>query len=244
MCTLTAVPNAAGVRVAFNRDELRSRPTALPPVIWRNANRTVIHPTDPASGGTWLAVTYSGLVLAILNVNGNGVIGPSRVSRGTVIQAALSADSPWGAVNGVERGLELSAIAPFRLVVLSRDLVADLVWDGQRAVISTQLLGRGPVMFTSSGLGDYLVEQVRRELFVAHFAIPSIKWTNAQDGFHRHRWTERPEMSVNMCRPDARTVSHAIVEIGRTAARFVYHPDAPDRPANDTVIELALGKGL
>jgi hypothetical protein len=41
-----------------------------------------------------------------------------------------------------------------------------------------------------------------------------------------------------MDRPDARTVSHAVIELSPTAATFAYHPDAPDRPAERGIVHL------
>ena len=80
-------------------------------------------------------------------------------------------------------------------------------------------VGRTPLLFTSSGLGDHLVEGVRRELFEGFFAGPAEGWRAAQDGFHRHRWEEgRGHLSVNMARPDARTVSFAVYGEGAGAA--------------------------
>jgi uncharacterized protein with NRDE domain len=128
VCTLTAVPTTTGVRVAFNRDELRSRPAGLPPAVRRSDGRDAVYPTDPASGGTWLAATDVGLVLAVLNVNRSGSAPGGRVSRGTVIPAVLAARSPAAAVRAVERDVRGGAFAPFRFVAIDRDLVADLVW--------------------------------------------------------------------------------------------------------------------
>jgi hypothetical protein len=41
-----------------------------------------------------------------------------------------------------------------------------------------------------------------------------------------------------MDRADARTVSHAVVELGPAAATFANHADAPDRPAERHVVHL------
>jgi hypothetical protein len=243
VCTLTAVPAAGGVRVAFNRDELRTRPTAVPPTVRRAGGRAAVFPTDPLSGGTWLAATDAGLVLGLLNVNRRGLAPGGRLTRGAIIPAVLDAGSPWDAVVAVEQELDLTAFAPFRLVAAGQGVVADLVWDGRTAEIGSQLLGGRPAVFTSSGLGDDRVAGPRTDLFRELLAGRPTGWPAAQDGFHRHRWPDRPEVSVNMCRPDAMTVSHAVAEVGRGVVRFAYHPAAPDRPAADTVVELPLAAG-
>jgi hypothetical protein len=41
-----------------------------------------------------------------------------------------------------------------------------------------------------------------------------------------------------MDRADARTVSHAVIELGPAAATFAYHPDAPDNPAERHIVHL------
>lgn len=232
MCTLTAVPTPGGVRVAFNRDESPARPAALPPAALRTGDARALVPVDPESGGTWLAATDAGLVLALLNAN--PVAPPPRRptrSRGGVIPAVLDAPSPWDAVFGVERALDVHECAPFRLVAIDRDSVADFHWNGREATVGSHLLGTGPALFTSSGLGDHRVTAVRGALFRDLFAGSDLFWPAAQDAFHRHRWAERPELSVNMARPGARTVSFALIELGATAVRFRYHPAAPHEPA-------------
>jgi membrane protein DedA with SNARE-associated domain len=90
-----------------------------------------------------------------------------------------------------------------------------------------RLLGGSPVLFTSSGLGDHLVEGVRRELFDELLAGPSGTWQAAQDAFHRHTWPGREHLSVNMTRATARTVSFTVIDVTPAGALITYHPDAP-----------------
>ena len=58
-----------GIRLACNRDELRTRPAALPPIIRTFGNRKAIMPVDPISNGTWIAVNDAGIAATLLNVN-------------------------------------------------------------------------------------------------------------------------------------------------------------------------------
>jgi hypothetical protein len=95
-------------------------------------------------------------------------------------------------------------------------------------------------VFTSSGVGDDRVTGPRTALFRDLTSGPPAGWPAAQEVFHRHRRPDRPELGVNMLRADARTVSYAVVEVGRAAARFAYHPDAPDRAADGVALELPL----
>jgi hypothetical protein len=240
MCTLTVVSLPGDrVRLAFNRDEQRTRAPGLPPARRRFGAREAVLPTDPASGGTWLAVNDAGLALAVLNATppdaGRGV--PQR-SRGEIIPDLLECPSPAAALGELERAIRYPDFAPFRLVLVGSGVGADVLWDGRQTMVMNRLVGGSPHLFTSSGLGDHLVEGVRRELFDDLFGGPAEGWEAAQDAFHRHRWPNRPHLSVNMDRADARTVSHAVVELGAGAATFVYHPDAPDRPAERHLVHL------
>lgn len=243
MCTLTVVPLPAGrVRVAFNRDESRTRPPGLPPARRRVGGRDAVLPTDPASGGTWLAVNDAGLVLAVLNATPPDP-GPRPVparSRGAIIPALLGYGSVAAALAELDRAVRYPDFAPFRLVFAGGGLVADVRWDGRGPMVASRLLGGRPVLFTSSGLGDHVVEGVRRELFEGAFAGPADGWEAAQDEFHRHRWPDRPYLSVNMDRADARTVSHAVIDLADAGATVTYHPDAPNRPAARSVVRLPL----
>jgi hypothetical protein len=241
MCTLTIVPLSGGrVRLAFNRDEQRTRAPGRPPTRRRFGTRETILPIDPISGGTWLAVNDAGLALAVLNSHPPAAKRERtpRRSRGELIPVLLECNTPAAALGELERAASYPEFAPFRLVLVGCGVGADVLWDGRQPMVMNRLIGGTPLLFTSSGLGDHLVEGVRRELFDFLFAGPAKEWEATQDAFHRHRWPDRPHLSVNMDRPDARTVSHAVIELGPTAATFAYHPDAPDRPAEGEIVHL------
>lgn len=242
MCTLTLAPlSDRRVRVAFNRDEQPTRPPALPPTVRAVGDRRAVFPTDPPSGGTWLAVNDAGLMLAVLNVTpANPPAAGGRQSRGTIIPALLNCDTPAEALAELEQAFDYRTFAPFRLVVVGNGLAADVRWDGRQPMVMTRLLGGTPLLFTSSGLGDHLVEGIRRELFDQFFAAPAADWAAAQDEYHRHRWPGREHLSVNMKRDTARTVSHAVVTIDDDTAAFAYHPAAPQEGGELTVVHLPL----
>jgi hypothetical protein len=247
VCTLTTVPGRGGsVRLGFNRDESRTRTAALAPQLRHIGGRAAILPTDPSSGGTWLAVNDAGLALAVLNGNPpeqpRGGPKPAR-SRGALIPALLGCDSPAAVLHACER-LTYPEYAPFRLVLVGAGVVADVRWDGREPMVMSRLAGGVPLMFTSSGLGDHLVEGVRRALFDELFASGPDTWPAAQAAFHRHRWPGREHLSVNMSRATARTVSHSVIDLGPTEAVFAYHADAPDRPAERTTLSLPLTAGV
>jgi hypothetical protein len=241
MCTLTVVPLPRGrVRVGFNRDEKPARPSS-PPARHRFGSREAVFPADHPSGGTWLAVNDAGLAMAVLNVTPPKphTLPPAR-SRGVLIPAVVGCDTPADALAELERAIDYRDFAPFRLVLVGRGVVAKVRWDGREPMVTSRLLGGCPLLFTSSGLGDHLVEGVRRDLFDHLFDVPSERWQLAQDEFHRHRWPGREHLSVNMVRPTARTVSFAVIDLDDSAATVTYHPAAPHEPGEPTVVHLPL----
>jgi hypothetical protein len=229
------------VRLACNRDELRTRPAALPPVIRFVGARRVIMPIDPISGGTWIAVNDAGIAAALLNVNpGRGESGAPQaptLSRGALIPRIMGC---WSLVEA-ERMLAATdprRYPPFRLVLIDDRELAHFYSGGAALRHEHEPLAEHPHLFTSSGLGDALVEPPRRELFERVFT-PDGDWESQQDAFHRHSWADRRHLSVCMERDEARTVSHTVVEIEPERVVLTYVPDAPDRAQPLAPIALA-----
>jgi len=200
------------VRLVHSRDERHGRSPADPPA-WRDAGRgrRAIWPRDPDGGGTWIAARDDGLVLAIMNVNPTPPPAQesSRLrSRGAIIPALIEADLEE--IEGQMVEMNAAAFAPFRLVATlsTTPEIRSWTWRGtgnvKRAVAAT------PACWATSGLGDEAVAP-RLELFEEMLARDPMPET--QDAFHRHRWHDRPEISVLMERADARTVSITTVDL-------------------------------
>lgn len=244
MCTVTIIPTGGGLRMACNRDESRTRAAARLPEVRTFGPRRAIMPVDPVSDGTWIAVNDAGLALTLLNAYPR----PARelwaaaeallLSRGLIIPSLLHLDSVAAAVDAV-RHLDARQYPPFRLVLMDRGEVADVGCDGRALTVSRIEAPDAPLLYTSSGLGDQLVDAPRRELFIEMLAGAKDSAAR-QDAFHRHRWPDRPHLSVCMSRPEARTVSLTIVELRPAAVRLVYYPEAPDRPVEPVEAELVL----
>ena len=257
MCTVTVIPlqnqktgDAAGYRLACNRDELRERAEAHPPGEFRFGNRLATYPVDPVSGGTWVALNDAGLALALLNVNpvtrvcelpdgfcvdtAIPVFADDRVitgSRGSIIPSLLhhthALDAAHQAADMDPRGQ-----MPFHLVCVDKRMIADVRCDGVSFIFSQRPLNTGPVMFTSSGLGDSLVDSPRRKLFKDLFEYEFDAST--QDTFHHHRWPDQGHLSVCMTRLDARTVSHTVIEAANEEFRLTYQPCPPEDASSVT----------
>jgi len=270
MCTVTIVPTfipkrkaestayGPGFRLACNRDESRRRRRALPPQVRTIGNRRVVLPVDPVAGGTWIAVNDCGLTMTLLNVyapsedanSGQSSDGlrpagtncrPHHRSRGLIIVSLMSNDSVVSALDDAGK-LKPSDFPPFRLVMVDDERLAELRSDGHHCTASSDRRGDEPLLFTSSGLGDHVVEPPRRELFRSMFAEPE-GWLRAQDVFHGHQWPERPHVSVCMDRLEARTVSHTAVNVGVGQVRLSYRGEAPNVAVEPFVVGLEQGRG-
>lgn len=252
MCTLSILPAAAWtgpgqhdaawcVRVAMNRDELRTRPAAWPPEVRRFGRRRALLPVDPVSDGTWIAASDAGLIGAVLNVTerSESVAAPSAgaASRGRILPSLLDCDSLAEAVARAA-ALDTAQYLPFRLVLVALLELAEVCWDGRRLRIVERGRLTRPRVYASSGLGDALVAGPRRRLFeelVRDAGDPAAR----QDAFHRHAWPGREHLSVHMHRVDAATVSQTVVELGIDDVRMAYRGGGPCGPAVVSRLPLA-----
>jgi hypothetical protein len=227
MCTVTFVPYAPRChRIICNRDEQLSRPAALPPQRRSDNDVTALMPIDVVSAGTWLAVNDAGLAFVLLNRNPqHSDQWQSRCSaprsRGEIIPHVMAATSSREAERRLSE-LDLTQLSLFRLLIDDGQHIRELISDGQSLRNRDHTLDQ-PLMFTSNGLGDDLDEAPRRELFNTMFAGSSDTWLEAQQSYHHHRWPDQPQLSVDMSRRDARTVSITTVNITQQAVVMRYH---------------------
>jgi len=230
MCTVTVVPagSLAGhpaYRLACNRDESVRRPVSSPPGCHLIGGRAALMPMDGLAGGTWIAVNDAGLSMTLLNASG-GARGGKRRSRGLIIPDLLGHDSAPEAARQVLETLDPELHLPFRLVITDGRTLVEVRSDGVRLARRAQPAGLRPKLFTSSGLGDAVVEGPRGRLFEAFF-LRSGDRAALQDAFHRHAWPDRPHLSVRMTRPGAATVSYTVIEVDRTGVRMRHTPGPP-----------------
>lgn len=235
MCTVTLIPlagattDATGFRMVCNRDEARTRAAAFPPAIFQLGSLSAIYPIDPRSHGTWIAVNEAGIALTLLNIHPPGwremLADPSRGSRGQIIPSLLDADSLDDVQARIAR-LAPTAYPAFRLLAIDESDLIDAVSDGRRVAIERRARGSNAWLFSSSGLGDELVEPPRRRLFESMFTSGDL--ADAQAAYHRSSWSTHPELSVCMRRPDACTVSQTIVDVSPEYVRLRYLGCPPD----------------
>ena len=222
MCTVSIVRDAFLTRVISNRDERRDRTAAIPPQALMRHGIRMLFPVDPDSRGTWIGANQYGLVLALLNVSSPLPAGAARHSRGELIPWLLRFDRLVDAVDAT-RAIKVEEFAAFRLIVLQGDVIAT-VSSGRRTVDTWTQKIEGPLLWTSSSLGDDLVDGPRRRLFGEMLHAGAGNAFRGQAAFHRHRWTSQPAISVTMARSDACTVSRTTVDVRRDDVCMVYEP--------------------
>lgn len=228
MCTVSVIPlpDAGGYRLVTNRDELRTRPPALPPR--RHTPRpgvSAVWPVDPDAGGTWVATSDERLTLCTMNINPDPRPSPPddtlRRSRGMIIPALIHAPDARGAVDQLG-ALDLRRFQCFRLIAVDPQRVIDGVWNQEELRVTERPME--PMCFATSGVGDHRV-QARVALFRWWFGEGPVDAAR-QDAFHHHRWPERGEVSVHMARAEARTVSITSVEVRGEDDSIMIYRDA------------------
>lgn len=228
MCTATLLYPSnesadAGLRLVTNRDEQHDRAPALQPQARRYGDRRALLPVDPSSDGTWVGVNDAGLAMTLLNFNLPEPPDPAgKSSRGSVITSLLHHDAAADAARDAAGRFEAAAMLPFRLIVADARACFVVRSDGKKIDLLPVADDQQPLMLTSSGLGDHLVEGPRRALFESM----AIQTPAGQDDFHRHRWEDRSPLSVAMHRREARTVSRTEVRVGAEEISMCYTPVA------------------
>lgn len=247
MCTLTIIPwstpapgrqapESRGLRVVCNRDESRLRPAALAPQLRTFGNRQACMPIDSVSDGTWIGASDAGLVAVLMNVYLRGsdagvhaiqpTIAAPKLSRGRIIPQVLQAGSLREA-QGLASAMDHAPFEPFRLLLVDREQIVELVWVQGSCDLKPPESIRRPLFFTSSGLSDDIVAKPRRRLFDELF-VDGRDWPAQQNAFHRHVWPGNERASVWMTRPEAMTVSCTEVELDETHVQMTYRARVGD----------------
>ncbi len=242
MCTVTVLPRSLLasdasdqlLRVMCNRDELMTRAPALPPTLWAAGTRRALMPIDPHSGGTWIAANDAGLVFVLLNTYDRasapaGARARARVSRGAIIPTLVGCATVSRALAQAQR-IRADRFAPFRLLIIDRDEIADC-WPDRDRIRHRRRDLRSAILRTSSALGDAVASRPRRALF-QRTVTGARDARAAQDRYHLHRWPGREAISVNMRREDAATVSRTVVEVRQDSVRLSYQPIEWPRPVS------------
>ncbi len=224
MCTLTWNTGPRRFSVFFNRDERHHRAEAHPPAYQPQLN--AIMPLDPESGGTWIAVHRSGLVLCLLN---NYQAEPctahpsSLVSRGHIIPHILEHARKSEIMRCLNK-LDLSRFQGFRLCTFSRDPLSvnvhTYLWNGR---VLTKEEPTQPI--TSSALTAGETIQSRTQLWKRWSAEKTVDLA-LHLKYHSSHLPQKGGLSVCMHRNDAHTHSLSRIDVGDRIG-FSYLPGSP-----------------
>lgn len=234
MCTASWLRDDAGYAVFFNRDELRTRPPASPPRLWRRRGVRFVAPLDASAGGTWLTVNEAGVTVGLLNLYRSGgapsapVDDDRYVSRGLLVTNLADCASTAKVMSRLDAD-DLSRYRPFTILCLDAEGPPRVVdWDGR--ALMPRSVDRPPL--TSSSLVDREARHERRRILDRYRESGTLDRTRLLD-FHRSHAPEKGPLSPCMHRPDAATVSLAGVEVGRREVRMLYG----DGPACEAALE-------
>jgi hypothetical protein len=145
-----------------------------------------------------------------------------QYSRGLVIPSLLEFETLQEVLTSM-RTLNPGSFAPFRLVMVQGREVGAATSDGRVISVDRYWLVK-PMLFASSSLGDTVVEGPRRRLFNDMVLGSPDTWLPGQHAFHRHYWWDCPELSVQMKRRQAATVSRSVVDVLADSVDFHYEP--------------------
>ena len=233
MCTISFVPEQHGFYLAMNRDEKRSRPTALPPAIINLPERRVLLPREP-TGGSWIAANDRGICIALINwYRIEREPARSITSRGEVVIALAGTSSTEEIAAGLA-ALKLRRLPPFRLIAIVpfEKILTEWRWDLKRLSARRHLWQ--PKHWFSSGFDERRAELERRRVCSSAQdgqAASSLSWLRR---LHRSHAPARGPFSICMHRPDAATVSYTEVAVSDRRVRMRYK-SGPACSARSTV---------
>jgi len=227
MCTLTFVPTVEGYLTGMNRDELLTRPAALPPEIHEREGMKLVYPREP-SGGTWIAANTRGNLLALLNWNEIDMAGlrEKRRTRGLVIPEAILGKDVSSTTAHLDR-LSLDGVSPFRLIGAFRNerQLIEWRWDGT----GIQQLGWAWARkhWFSSSLSDARATAERGQVCDAAVIDPAVGSPHWLRQVHRSHEPKPGPYSICVHRQDASTVSYTEVECDRSSISMKYLYGSP-----------------
>jgi uncharacterized protein with NRDE domain len=165
MCTLLVWKNVHPeypVVVTANRDEDERRPSTRPQVLSREPR--VVGGLDQQGGGTWLAVSSLGYLVALTNRRGAGKHDPSKRSRGRLVTDLAGRAGLTDAQSRL-REIDAREFNPF--VLLALDNHSGFAAHGGEGGLDVALLSDGAHAVTNWDLDSERDQKARRALELA-----------------------------------------------------------------------------
>lgn len=241
MCTLTIAPTRDGFLAGMNRDELRSRPLALPPQAFQRDAVQAIYPHE-SGGGTWIACNSRGNLLALLNWSfaDSKAMGLKLKTRGSVIPELIY-ENGSRSVGARLAALDLVGMHAFRLVGAfnAEKTLCEWRWNGHH-MAKTDYPWELHHWFSSS-LSDSAAAEFRgRTCAAAASTAKSVtrEWISA---LHRSHDPGPGPFSICVHRPDATTISYTEVQCGQQAASMGYLAGSPcEKTVPDKILSIPI----
>jgi hypothetical protein len=211
----------------MNRDERRTRARATPPARGTVQGVSVLLPTDPEGGGSWISLNASGHSLALLNRyedTPHDVFG-GYSSRGGLVAglADLSGPDP---VEAAINQLTLAKYRPFTLASVAPGHNPRLFeWDGH--LLECVEAAEPGLVRASSGSDQVAAERSRGLLFAQARHFDGGLDGEGQMALHRSHLPEMGPLSICMHRDEAITVSISYITVSRSELSFVYIDGTP-----------------
>ncbi|MEM7480961.1 MAG: NRDE family protein [Acidobacteriota bacterium] len=224
MCTVTWTSRPGGYALYFNRDERRSRVAALPPAPAVGDGVRYLAPRDPEGGGSWIVASETGWTVCLLNFWASAplVDAAERSSRGLLVTGLAAIDR----FERVAEHADPRRYRPFTLLVL--DPAGEARAFRSDGLEFIRRWAPDPPLLSSSSWDEGSVEGTREELWRASSLATGGTRADALAFMTRHA-PERGPASPCMHRPDARTVSLTVVEVGAQRVSMAYADGPPCR---------------
>lgn len=219
MCTVSFVPTAAGVCIAHNRDEKKTRPVAAPPsIIVRNSTK-LLAPVDGLAGGTWIGCNEQGAAAALLNgaFIAHADSGPYRISRGLFLLDMLASAN----LADYFRTADLNGVEPFTVVIWDDARLTDARWNGSEKFF-TEKDPANAHTWSSVTLYDSPVLEKRQQWFNDWRQKQTIPDPVSVSAYHLDGGEGDPAIDLRMNRSGFLTVSHTLLVMGATQASMQY----------------------
>lgn len=251
MCTVTVMKNVYDrypLVVAANRDELLDR-ASEGPAFYEDSGLMILAPKDLQRGGTWMGVNSAGVFAGVTNrIDVKSVKG--RVSRGSLVRAALRKTNAKDAFVELMSTLSASDFNGFNLSIADRD--SNFVIQCNRQEIAGKQLKESFWVISNQGVGcdmnDAESRRVRNVLnhwFEADLAVKQPTLENITGLLNVHdAW--RYGTCINQPKQNYGTKSSAIILLDEGGWKY-YHRERVDethicKVAFNPVIEFPIGE--
>ena len=199
--------------VFFNRDELKSRPSATPPQLLETPSGTrYISPTDPAAGGTWMLVNEHRVSVCLLNRwHETEPIRTNFESRGLLVTSMADCACAAEVMQRLQH-TEHTRYRPFTLVAMDPHKLEAKSWNGK--LLTDELLS--PPLTSSS----YRFTEVAASRAKAFSNIPD----QSPKSLANYQRGDSPAsaFTVRMNRPDAQTWSRSHLSVTTNNIHWEY----------------------